>query len=78
MKKLITAVAAAALMMFSVVPAFAASVNSPVAPPAPRTSGGDPISPKTGTDDTALYAIIGISALACGSAAFALVKTSKK
>ncbi|HCA05262.1 MAG TPA: hypothetical protein DEO32_05130 [Ruminococcaceae bacterium] len=80
MKKLITAVAAAVLMMFSVVPAFAASVNSPVAttPAHTPTNSGSPVSPKTGMDDSILYAILGASALACGTAAVALVKTSKK
>lgn len=84
MKKFVTAIAAAALMMFSVVPAFAVSVDSPVATTQPDTTAPtratttDPVSPKTGTDDSMVFAIIGFSALACGSAAVALVKTSKK
>ena len=38
MKKFVTAIAAAALMMFSVVPAFAVNVDSPVATTQPDTT----------------------------------------
>lgn len=87
MKKVITAFFASALMVLSVVPAFAASVNSPLAttapePTTPETTSHvkkttDPYSPKTGTGDAGVYAILAVSALACGGAAVALAKTSK-
>ena len=80
MKKLIVALAAAMLMMFSVVPAFATTkcpVKSPVATSPCKPVTKECIAPKTGIDNTMLYVIIGLSALACGTSAVALVKTSK-
>ncbi len=85
MKKLVIAVTAAMLMIFSAVPAFATcvnspdckTVNSPVAKPPCGTTTKECIAPKTGIDNTMLYVIIGLSALACGTSAVALAKTSK-
>lgn len=87
MKKLVIAVTAAMLMIFSAVPAFATcvnsscnnsnSVNSPVAKPPCGTTTKECIAPKTGIDNKMLYVIIGLSALACGTSAVALAKTSK-
>ncbi len=77
MKKLIVALAAAMLMIFSVVPAFATTVKSPVATSPCKPVTKECIAPKTGIDNTMLYVIIGLSALACGTSAVALVKTSK-
>lgn len=87
MKKLITAAAAVVLMALSVAPAFALSVDSPIATTVPETvpdttssvtRNTEPYSPKTGSGDATAYAIIGISVLAGGSAAVALAKNSKK
>ena len=77
MKKIFAALAATAIMAFSVVPAFAA--NSPVATTAaPKDNGGTPVSPKTGSSDVAAYSVIALSLAACGAATVALAKTSKK
>ena len=86
MKKLIILIAAVMLMAFSVVPAFALSVDSPVATTEPETEqvtyvpkpddGGK--SPKTGSSDIIVYMMIAASVIACGAASVALVKTAKK
>ena len=93
MKRFITAISVAAVMALSVVPAFAAdtagnteptkdNVISPVATkPCPTLCPQKYYnSPKTGDafNETAVYSVIGFSALACGGAAVALAKTSKK
>ena len=86
MKKLIILIAAVMLMAFSVVPAFALSVDSPVATTEPETEpvtdvpkpddGGK--SPKTGENNAQVFLLIGISALGCGLAAYALAKSAKR
>lgn len=93
MKKIITALAAVAVMSMSVVPAFAHCVESPAlkSPVATKPCGSGycsnvgksdngVCSPKTGDvfNDTAIYCVIGFSALATGGAAVALAKSSKK
>lgn len=83
MKRFITAISVAAVMALSVVPAFAVDeVYSPKATkPCPTLSPSKCYnSPKTGDafNETAVYSVIGFSALACGGAAVALAKTSKK
>lgn len=86
MKKLIAAAAAVMIMAFSAVPAFAVSVDSPVATtqaetqPATSTVKKDttPVSPKTGSDSVAAYSAIAFSAVACGAAALFAVKKARK
>ena len=77
MKKLITMMIAAMIMLFSMVPAFA--VSSPVATKTTEP-GGNPSSdsPKTGSSDILAYTLIAASAVGCGVASIALVKSAKK
>ncbi|MEE1261802.1 hypothetical protein [Ruminococcus sp.] len=78
MKKIFAALAATAIMAFSVVPAFA-SVDSPVATTATSPKKDNPpVSPKTGSSDVAVYSVIALSLAACGAATAALVKARKK
>lgn len=78
MKKLITTMIAVMVMAFSVVPAFA--VSSPVATsPAGGGGGGKSSdSPKTGSSDILAYTLMVASAVGCGAASIALVKSAKK
>lgn len=78
MKKLITTMIAVMVMAFSVVPAFA--VSSPVATsPAGGGGGGKSSdSPKTGSSDILAYTLMAASAVGCGAASIALVKSAKK
>ena len=78
MKKFITAVVAVMIIAFSAVPAFALSVNSPVAtnPPAVKQDKA-PVSPKTGSDSVVAYSVIALSATACGAATLFAVKKAK-
>ena len=92
MKKLIVALFAVMMMVFSAVPVFAAeataSVTSPVATTAPETSAATtPVSnpdkgnesPKTGSNsDMLAYALIAASVIGCGAASAVLVKMAKK
>ena len=89
MKKIFAALAATAIMAFSVVPAFAA-VDSPVATTAPvnptpvnpspgsPSKDNTPIAPKTGYSDAAVYSVIAVSLAVCGAATATLVKSRKK
>ena len=78
MKKLIAALAAALMVAFSAVPAFAVSVDSPVAttPTEPGTPK-DSDSPKTGSNEMAVFATIALSLAACGAATAVLAKSRK-
>ena len=86
MKKLITAIVAVMIIAFSVVPAFAVSVNSPVATTQEETAAPDspvkkdtaPVSPKTGSDSVVAFSAIALSAAACGAATLFAVKKAKK
>lgn len=88
MKKLVTAAVAVMIMAFSLVTAFAAttSVESPTASTAPETQATtavptpdpSPKSPKTGMNDSLVYAVLALSAVGVGVASVALVKGSKK
>ncbi len=86
MKKLVTIAIAALIMAFSSVSAFALSVNSPVATTVPAAEGTTSVpkqddtskSPKTGSNDAALYTIIALSLVGCGAASVALAKSAKK
>ena len=86
MKKVFAAAFAAAIMMFSAVPAFAA-VDSPVATTKCGGGGGGGtvvvkdcgvISPKTGSSDIALASIAALSAAGCGAASLVLIKSKSK
>lgn len=93
MKKVFAAAFAAAIMMLSALPAFAA-VDSPVATTKPDTTsstkggggGGGTvvvkdcgvISPKTGSSDIALASIAALSAAGCGAASLVLLKSKSK
>ena len=86
MKKVFAAAFAAAIMMFSAVPAFAA-VDSPVATTKCGGGGGGGtvvvkdcgvISPKTGSSDIALVSIAALSAAGCGAASLVLLKSKSK
>ena len=85
MKKLITAIVAVMIIAFSAVPAFAVSVNSPVAttqeettvPESPVKKDTNPVSPKTGSDSVAAFSAIAFSAVACGAATLFAVKKAK-
>lgn len=86
MKKLITALVAVMIIAFSAVPAFALSVNSPIATTQeetqPTTSSTikkdtNPDSPKTGSDSVVVYSVIALSAAACGAATLFAVKKAK-
>ena len=86
MKKLITAIVAVMIIAFSAVPAFAVSVNSPVATTQEETTAPDspvkkdttPVSPKTGSDSVVAFSAIALSAAACGAATLFAVKKAKK
>lgn len=86
MKKLITAIVAVMIIAFSAVPAFAVSVNSPVAtteaateaPESPVKKDTAPVSPKTGSDSVVAFSAIALSAAACGAATLFAVKKAKK
>lgn len=78
MKKFIAALAAAAIVAFSAVPAFAVSVDSPVATtPAEPVKPGEPESPKTGSNEIAIFTTIALSLAACGAATAVLAKSRK-
>ena len=86
MKKVFAAAFAAAIMMFSAVPAFAA-VDSPVATTKCGGGGGGGtvvvkdcgvLSPKTGSSDIALASIAALSAAGCGAASLVLLKSKSK
>ena len=85
MKKLITAIVAVMIIAFSAVPAFAVSVDSPVATTQPDTQPATtpvkkdktPVSPKTGSDGVVAYSVIALSAAACGAATLFAVKKAK-
>ena len=86
MKKVFAAAFAAAIMMFSAVPAFAA-VDSPVATTKCGGGGGGGtvvvkdcgvISPKTGSSDIALASIAALSAAGCEAASLVLLKSKSK
>lgn len=85
MKKFIAAIAAAAIVAFSAVPAFAVSVDSPIATTQPETQPATevqkpdttPVSPKTGSADVALFSTIAIALAACGAASVVLAKSRK-
>ena len=86
MKKIIAVLFAALIMAFSAVPAFAAEdyqspvatvvpdTNPPASPVNKDTSGS---SPKTGSSDTAAYAVIALSLAAAGAATLVFVKSGK-
>lgn len=84
MKKIIAAVIAVTIMAFSVVPAFAKDVKSPVATCSNKTGGAScqkdcsPVSPKTGSDNTIAFSAIALTATACGAATLLAVKKAKK
>lgn len=81
MKKFVTAIFAVMIVAMSCVTAFAAP--SPQANVIPNGSGSNavadsgPKSPQTGSSDVLPYALMGLSALACGTAAVMFVKTGK-
>lgn len=81
MKKFVTAIFAVMIVAMSCVTAFAAP--SPQANVIPNGSGSNavadsgPKSPQTGSSDVLPYALMGISALACGTVAVMFVKTGK-
>lgn len=83
MKKLLVSAIAVLLVAFSAVPAFAATVASPVATQ-PRVVSGTSttkdsgsISPKTGSDSLP-FAVIAVSAIGCASVAAVLAKRKAK
>lgn len=86
MKKLFAAAAAVVIMAFSAVPAFAVSVDSPVATTQaetqPTTSSvkkdTTSTSPKTGSDSVAALSALAFSATACGAATVLAVRKAKK
>ena len=77
MKKLITMIIAVMVMAFSVVPAFADEIVSPVATKPTGGGGKTSDSPKTGSSDILAYTLLAASA-GCGVASIALVKSAKK
>ena len=84
MKKVFAAAFAAAIMMFSAVPAFAA-VDSPVATTKCGGGGGTVvvkdcgvISPKTGSSDITAASIIALSAASCGAVSVLLLRFKSK
>ncbi len=82
MKKLITMMIAVLIIAFSCFTAFA-KVQSPVATKSVSGGGGGGssstvTSPKTGSDDALVYALIAASVVGCGVASVALAKTAKK
>lgn len=84
MKKFVTAIFAVMIVAMSCVTAFAApSPEAEVIPNGGSSSSSNvvadsgPISPKTGSSDVLPYALMGLSALACGTAAVMFVKTGK-
>lgn len=91
MKKIIAAVIAVTVMAFSAIPAFAAEsetkptadVKSPVATVSTKTDtssvkkDSSPVSPKTGSDSTAAFSAIALTASACGAATLLAVKKAK-
>ena len=78
MKKLITTMIAVMVMAFSVVPAFADEIVSPVATKPTGGGGKTSDSPKTGSSDILAYTLLAASAAGCGVASIALVKSAKK
>ncbi len=78
MKKLITMIIAVMVMAFSVVPAFADEIVSPVATKPTGGGGKSSDSPKTGSSDILAYTLLAASAAGCGVASIALVKSAKK
>ena len=86
MKKFITVMIAVMIMAFSSVSVFAGSVDSPVATTEPETQATTVVpkpddggkSPKTGENNAQVFLLIGISALGCGLAAYALAKSAKR
>jgi len=86
MKKLITMMIAVMIMAFSMVSAFAVSVDSPIATTEPETEASTtvtkpdptPDSPKTGSSDVLAYTLIAASVVGCGVASVALIKSAKK
>ena len=78
MKKLITMIIAVMVMAFSVVPAFADEIVSPVATQPTGGGGKTSDSPKTGSSDILAYTLLAASAAGCGVASIALVKSAKK
>ena len=66
------------VMAFSVVPAFADEIVSPVAPKPTGGGGKSSDSPKTGSSDILAYTLLAASAAGCGVASIALVKSAKK
>ena len=78
MKKLITTMIAVMVMAFSVVPAFADEIVSPVATKPTGGGGKSSDSPKTGSSDILAYTLLAASAAGCGVASIALVKSAKK
>ena len=78
MKKLITMIIAVMVMAFSVVPAFADEIVSPVATKPTGGGGKSSDSPKTGSSDILDYTLLAASAAGCGVASIALVKSAKK
>lgn len=85
MKKLLVSAIAVLLVAFSAVPAFAATVASPVATQ-PRVicdksstvvKDSGSMSPKTGSDALP-FAVIALSAVGCASAAVVLAKSKAK
>ncbi len=79
MKKLITMMIAVLIIAFSCFTAFA-KVQSPVATKSVGGGGSSSTvtSPKTGSDDALVYALIAASVVGCGVASVALAKTAKK
>jgi len=83
MKKFVTAISAVMIMAMSCVTAFAAaSPEANVIPNRPSTNtnvvvDSGPKSPSTGANDMIPYAVMGLSALVCGTAAVMFVKTGK-
>ena len=86
MKKVFAAAFAAAIMMFSAVPAFAA-VDSPVATTKCGGGGGGGtvvvkdcgvISPKTGSSDITAASIIALSAASCGAVSVLMLRSKSK
>ena len=78
MKKLITTMIAVMVMAFSVVPAFADEIVSPVATKPTGGGGKSSDSPKTGSSDILAYTLLAATAAGCGVASIALVKSAKK
>ncbi len=78
MKKLITMMIAVLIIAFSCFTAFA-KVQSPVATKSVGGGSSSTVtSPKTGSDDALVYALIAASVVGCGVASVALAKTAKK